>query len=161
MTAPRLSLEGLPMEISTALSRFFLAAVDAGGAKADDDEASFLATGNACALRRGELVAAIKAAIAISAAPTLLHAQHITLDSLDTTEADARAPRPEFLPIGDDFPELPHATPAVGAVLRQVAAAQVCACFDGLCRCEVVDGRTATGAHCKAHLAPSLGEDAS
>ena len=34
--------------------------------------------------------------------------------------------------------------------------ANVCGCFDGMCRCQVVDGRTTTGAHCKAQLQDGL-----
>lgn len=41
--------------------------------------------------------------------------------------------------------------------LRQERAPiAMCCCFNGTCRCEVVDGRTVTGARCRAHLQDGL-----
>jgi hypothetical protein len=83
--------------------------------------------------------------------PALPHAQHIELGSLETSEAEARSPGALWLPL---------ATPAVEDVLRR-AAPRECACFDGMCRCEVINGRTSTGARCRAHLADTLTADGS
>jgi hypothetical protein len=86
------------------------------------------------------------------AAPILPHAQTIELGgALETSEAEARSPGALWLPL---------ATPAVEDVLRR-AAPRECACFDGMCRCEVINGRTSTGARCRAHLADTLTADGS
>lgn len=92
MNAGHLSLEGLPMDIATALNRFGFAMSDCGGIEPGDTPA-FIKTGTAAANRRAELVAAIKGALAVMApapapAPVLPHAQTVRL-GYD----------------GDDFPE--------------------------------------------------------
>lgn len=81
--------------------------------------------------------------------PSLPHGQTIELSALETSEAEAYSPGALWLPL---------ATPAVEEVLRR-AAPRECACFDGMCRCDVVNGRTSTGARCKAHLAETLAAD--
>jgi hypothetical protein len=65
------------------------------------------------------------------------------------------------LPIDRVPPEI--VTPLEATSLRALAYRPIewCACFDGMCRCEVVNGRTRTGAHCKAHAGANLQEDAS
>jgi hypothetical protein len=39
---------------------------------------------------------------------------------------------------------------------RALARPRFCACSDGRCCVEVIDGRTHTGAHCKAHFVDTL-----
>jgi len=73
-----------------------------------------------------------------------------------------------FAAIAPSIPDLPGRKPAptVTAGVREDALAYTgpapiawCACFDGMCRCEVVAGRTSTGARCKASTGPNLRED--
>jgi hypothetical protein len=45
---------------------------------------------------------------------------------------------------------------AAATELPLIAARPVCACFDGMCRCEVIDGVTANGSRCKAHMQDGL-----
>lgn len=155
MTASRLSLEGLPMDIAVALTRYGLAMNDCGGVELDDDN-GFRRTGAAASHTRAELVAVIKRALT-QVAPTLPYAQTITLGtSIETSEADARAPSALWLPLGDDFPE-PHLhVHDVAHALVEHAQPKTCSCFDGMCRCEVVAGRTSSGLHCKAQLQDGL-----
>lgn len=155
MSAPRLSLEGLPIDLAVKLNQYGLAMTDCGSIAIGDEDA-FRTTGVTASNARGALVSAIKAALA-QGTPTLPYAGTITLDTpLETSEADARAPRPAFLPIGDDFPE-PHLhVHDVAHALVEHAQPKTCSCFAGMCRCEVVDGRTPSGLHCKAQLQDGL-----
>lgn len=41
----------------------------------------------------------------------------------------------------------------------RIQSIPMCACFSGLCRCEVIDGRTATGQRCKAFLQDHIGAE--
>lgn len=87
MNAARLSLEGIPRDIATAISRFGFAMNDCGGITVGD-EAAFRKTGAVAALRRTELIEAIKSAITAKPAPSLPYAGSVRIGFG-----------------GDDFPE--------------------------------------------------------
>jgi hypothetical protein len=71
------------------------------------------------------------------------------MTAADTSLREILARHPE--------PARPRAIGIAATHPRALERPRYCACSDGRCCVPVVDGRTSSGAHCKAHLADTLG----